>query len=57
MKKDRHENDAERGDEDRAFHPRGPEHRDGDRLRWAQVIASAIDAGARIVELIVQFIH
>jgi hypothetical protein len=36
--------------EDRAFDPRSLEQRKRDRLGWAQVIASGIDAVARLAD-------
>lgn len=43
--------------EDRAFYPRSLQERKDRRLKWAQVIASGIDAAARLMDVASHFIR
>lgn len=51
------EQEAETKMEDRALHPRDPQDRKDRRLRWAQTIASGVDAAARLADIAIRVIR
>lgn len=56
MDGDQIEQETEVSTEDRALDPRGLQERKDRRLRWAQVVASSIDAAAKLADIALRLI-